>query len=202
MLQKTTIPLLITMEGLAWSLQLYPSRLEALEANPMKQGIEALGPFPILQVGAAVSLFIVICIGSLLFLKGMRLGKSNAEASVSVGGPTNAAPAMELYFNGPLKAIFEMLSDIKGRQLVGRLEMKEDIAILLSQSRHSLGDKLVTVQASVHDCVVEGLTAQSSALENRFRDLNGNINQIHQRLDDVVKTLARIEVVAPAPKRR
>jgi hypothetical protein len=201
MFRKSMMLHIIGAEGLVWLLQLYPSRLEALEANPLKQGIEALGPFPILQMGAAVSLFIVICIGSLLFLKGMKLGKSNAEANVApVGGPTNAAPAMELYFNGPLKAIFEMLSDIKGRQLIGRLELKEDFAILLSQSRHSLGDKLVTVQASVHDCVVEGLRDQSAALENRFRDLNGNINQIHNRMDDMQQMLARLD--ATVTKRR
>jgi hypothetical protein len=201
MFRKSMMLHIIGAEGLVWLLQLYPSRLEALEANPLKQGIEALGPFPILQMGAAVSLFIVICIGSLLFLKGMKLGKSNAEANVApVGGPTNAAPAMELYFNGPLKAIFEMLSDIKGRQLIGRLELKEDFAILLSQSRHSLGDKLVTVQASVHDCVVEGLRDQSAALENRFRDLNGNINQIHHRMDDMQQLLARLD--ATVTKRR
>lgn len=104
---------------------------------------------------------------------------------------SNANPAIEVYFNGPLKAIFETLTDIKGRQLIARLELKEDFAVLLSQTRNNLASSIAQVQEDIND-----------QLENRFRDTNGNINGVHTRLDDVMKSLARLEANNSPPPRR
>lgn len=123
-------------------------------------------------------------LASLLFLKGMKIGKGPEAAAMT-------SPALEVYFNGPLKAIFEALTDIKGRMLVVRLETKEDFAVLLSQTRHNLANSMVQVQEDIND-----------NLENRFRDTNSNVNSIHSRLDDVMKSLARLEANNNPPPRR
>jgi hypothetical protein len=160
-----------------------------------------LGPYPILQFAAAAIVVVVTAIGALAWLKGEKWGKASAEAEkVSASQP----PAVQLYFDGPLKAIFETLNDIKGRQLVGRLEIKDDFAALLSTSRHSLIDKLASVQAEVIERVSEVLRDHESGMENRFRDLNSNVNgntnridqnvnATHTRIDEIVKLLTRIE---------
>lgn len=195
MFRKSTKVMLV-MEMVSWSLQLWPTKVQALETNPIKTGIEALGPFPILQMGAALLLFMIIGIGSFLFLKGMKFGKGNEDKERPVSSAT------EVYFNGPLQAIFEALTDIKGRQLIARLEMKEDFAVLISASRHALADKLIIVQDNVNDAMADAVRNHETSMENRFRDANTNINSLHSRMDDVMRSLARLEANNDPPPRR
>lgn len=160
-----------------------------------------LGPYPILQFAAAAIVVVVTAVGALAWLKGEKWGKASAEADKASGTQT---PAVQLYFDGPLKAIFETLNDIKGRQLVGRLEIKDDFAALLSSSRHSLLDKMMSSQSEIIERIAEVLRDHDLNMDNRFRDLNNvatnstdrietNVNSVHQRLDLVLQALGRIE---------
>jgi hypothetical protein len=137
-----------------------------------------LGPYPILQFAAAAIVVVVTAVGALAWLKGERWGKASAEAE-----KFNATqPAVQMYFDGPLKAIYETLNDIKGRQLVARLEIKDDFAVLLSTSRHTLVEH---ANELVRD--------HETNMDNRFRDLNNNVNALHTRIDQLIQLMGRVE---------
>lgn len=99
-----------------------------------------------------------------------------------------ANAALVVDFSGPLKDIGEQLGDIKGRQLIARLEIKDDFAALLSSTRHALANNMITVQADINDNI-----------ENRFRDTNTNINSIHQRVDEMMRAITRLEAKHDPP---
>jgi hypothetical protein len=136
------------------------------------------GHYPILQFGLVAIAFIVTTAGLLGWKKGERLGKEAAA--------NNAAPVAELHFDGPIRGIFDALGDIKARQLLARLEIKDDVAVLLSTSRGAIVD---VVESCIRD--------HEAAMERRFSDTNNNLNSLHLRLDDIMKSLAHIEVALP-----
>jgi hypothetical protein len=139
---------------------------------------EALGNYPILQFGVVLITFIVTCAGILGWKKGE---KSTKDTSVEVNLGPQQPPVAELHFDGPIKGIFDALQDIKGRQLLFRLEIKDDVAALLSQSRNV-----------IVDCIHDALRDSNAATENRVRDLTVNMNSLHERVDDLIKNQATI----------
>jgi hypothetical protein len=152
---------------------------------------EVFGPYAILQFAAALVGFSIVVVGGLLALRGERKRKDAATAAgVAASSAGAAGPALEVYFNGPLK-------DIKGRQLIGRLEIKDDFAVLLSTSRNNIVDKIALLQNDINSTTMEVLRDHEAAMENRFRDIHsaigGNLNSIHARLDIVLQQLAKIE---------
>jgi hypothetical protein len=151
-------------------------------------GVETFGNYPILQLGAVLIAFAVTVAGILGWKKGEKLGKDRAaEVTVNTG-----PPVAELHFDGPIKATFDALSDIKARQLLMRLEIKDDLAVLLSGSRNTIIDRLTALQADLRDCIHDSLRDGNNATENRVRDLAGNINSLHERVDELIRNQSTI----------
>jgi hypothetical protein len=145
---------------------------------PAIPNFDGFGQYPILQFGAVLLAFFMSIAGLLGWKRGERLGKENAA--------NNSAPVAELHFDGPIKGIFDGLSDIKARQLLARLELKDDVALLLSTSRGAIVDV-------IENCIRD----HETAMERRFSDVNTNINSLHARLDDIMKSQAHIEGTMP-----
>jgi hypothetical protein len=146
------------------------------------------GHYPILQFGLVAIAFIVTVAGLLGWKRGERLGKEAAA---------NVAPVAELHFDGPIKGIFDALSDIKARQLLARLEIKDDMAVLLSGSRNMIIDRLGVLQSENREVVEKNIRDHEASMERRFSDVNTNINSLHARLDDIMKSQAHIEGALP-----
>lgn len=150
-----------------------------------------LGQYPILQFIVAVMTVVVISASALSYLKA---GMFKAKEPVRVEGDQvkiNADTAM--FYSGPLKAIFDLLTNIHAHQLLARLEHKDDVAALMSSSRHTILNKMADVQAEICEVVGDGFRDQEAHTENRVRDLNANVNALHTRLDGMQQSMARIE---------
>jgi uncharacterized protein YukE len=89
------------------------------------------------------------------------------------------------------------LNDIKARQLLARLEVKDDMAVLLSGSRNTIIDRLGVLQSENREVVEKNIRDHEASMERRFSDVNTNINSLHARLDDIMKSLAHIEGALP-----
>ena len=172
---------------------------------PTLPNLDAFGHYPILQFGIVLIGFIVTVAGLLGWKRGERLGRENAATNATVA----AAPVAELHFDGPIRGIFEDLRDIKARQLLARLEIKDDFAVLLSGSRNSVIDKLAALQGDNREVIENCIRDHEATMENRFRDLNSSINviqvRLNQRIDELMKSLERIEADmahANPPRRR
>jgi hypothetical protein len=112
--------------ALLLSLELFPTILHSqpltqhalMEVQHPSFDAIALGPYPILQFGAAAIGFLITTMGVLAWFRGERLGKANLLAP-------EAPPVAELHFDGPLKDIYSKMSDIRAHQLLARLEIKD-----------------------------------------------------------------------------
>lgn len=154
---------------------------------PIIPDLDVFGKYPILQFGIVVIAFVVTVAGLLGWKKGEKAGKEQAALAPST------VPVAELHFDGPIRAIFEGLSDIKARQLLARLEIKDDFAVLLTGSRNSIVDKLALVQADIRDCIASAVRDQNTQTENRVRDLATNLGTVHERIDELMRLLSQIE---------
>jgi hypothetical protein len=97
-----------------------------------------------------------------------------------------------IYFTGPLKAIFDTIQDIKGRQILNRMEAKDDIAAMLSDQRRQLADHIERIGPNVG--------SQLTAAEHR---VNANINSVHSRIDDMNNVIVELNTrVEQLQKRR
>jgi hypothetical protein len=165
-----------------------------LEPSPTTlPGVDSiLGQYPILQFGVAIIVFVCSVVGTLLLKRGEKLGRDSL-VEASTPPPINPAAPIQMFFDGPLKAIFESLQDIKGRQLVGRLEMKEDVSVLIANSRHTVLDRLQVIQIDINNTVMEAMRDFNTVAAERSRELNHNINNVHTRLDQVMTMLGEIK---------
>jgi hypothetical protein len=144
---------------------------------PTLPSFEALGHYPILQFGAVLIAFVMTVAGLLGWRKGEKIAKAEQAA----------APVAELHFDGPIKGIFDALNDIKGRQLLARLEGKDDVALLISAMRTVIIDKLDALDTGMRDCVAGAFRDSNSAMENRSRDVLNSINSLHERVDEIIR---------------
>lgn len=101
-----------------------------------------------------------------------------------------AAPKLEgdsvtaIYFTGPLKAIFDLLTEIKALLLLLRLQVKDDTAVLVSDAKGKIIDDM-------GDRIGQG--------EARLTD---NVNSVHERIDLVNNNLIRIDTRLDVKGRR
>lgn len=147
----------------------------------LKPAFDALGPYPILQFFAALIVMIVIGIGGIAWLKGEKLAK--AEKATGLDGPRTQEAAVQLFFDGPLKAIFDVLHEIQTMQATSRLEYKDVLLNALSNNKAALYDTVVQLQAEI-----EG------DLEANHRDGGGKLDTIAKELRDIRDMLVRIEL--------
>lgn len=158
----------------------------AATAQPVtpKIPLDSLGQFPILQLFGGILTILIPVMAWLLYLKAAYFkGKPAEPISVDVSGVKIDA-ANVMFYQGPLRAIFDLLTDIRGRQSLSRLEVRDDFAGLLSASRNTLADNVGTM-----------ITDLEARQENRFRDLRDNINSVHTRIDGVNENLIRIDTI-------
>jgi hypothetical protein len=167
-------------QGVLLLLELLPTtqlRASPVFDLPTLPSFDALGHYPILQFGAVLIAFVMTVAGLLGWRKGEKIAKAEQAA----------APVAELHFDGPIKGIFDALSDIKGRQLLARLEFKDDVALLLSSSRNSIIDRVAALDADMRDCVSGAFRDSNNAMENRTRDVLNSINSLHERVDEIIR---------------
>jgi hypothetical protein len=118
------------------------------QLGQMKPALEALGPYPILQFFAALIILIVVGIGGLAWLRGEKQAKADA-AIQPLDHPRSPEGAVQLFFDGPLRAIFDSLTRLEAAMAVGKLENKDVVAALLSATRNTVLDAMTQAQAEV-----------------------------------------------------
>jgi len=143
--------------------------------------LEGLDNYPTLKLLAALLTVLIPAAGALLYLKASYFKPKSEAVHMDVGGGVKIDAANVMFYQGPLKAIYDLLTDIRGRQGLARGETREDIAQLLSQSRQQIDSN---VGNAIRDL--------ETRAENRFRDVRDNVNSVHERIDEVNANLIRV----------
>jgi hypothetical protein len=97
------------------------------------EAIQALGPYPILQFFAALIVLVVLAVGGMAWLRGEKKGKAALESGLDA--PRHPEAAVQLFFDGPLRAIFDSLSKVEHALALSKLENKDSVAEMLSATR-------------------------------------------------------------------
>jgi hypothetical protein len=87
-----------------------------------------------------------------------------------------------LFFDGPLKAIFDVLHEIQTTQATNKLELKDVVARLLSEQRQAIAE-LAAARA----------TEVKAALEDDTREKLGHLANIENQLREMRDMLVRVE---------
>lgn len=161
-------------------LLLYTTPVTAEPAYPAIP-LGGLDGYPTLKLLAAMLTVFIPALGALLYLKANYFKPKDEPITIDVGGVKIDA-ANVMFYQGPLKAIYDLLTDIRGRQALNRLEVRDDMAALLSQSRTAL-------DASVGNALRDFETRH----DRRIETVQNNINSLHERIDDVNENLIRID---------
>jgi gas vesicle protein len=146
----------------------------------LKPAFDALGPYPILQFFAALIIFTVFAIGGIAWLKGEKFAK--AEAMKPLDAPRSPEAATQLFFDGPLKAIFDTMHEIQTAQSLNKLELKDMVAQLLSQNK-----------GAVIDAIAQAQTELQADMENVKRELHSRHEQDAAQLREMRDILVRME---------
>lgn len=133
-------------------------------------GTELLGPFPILQFFAALIVLVVIGAAGFVWLKGQ---KSNEPLSA----PRAPEAAIQLFFDGPLKAIFEYLQDIRTRVSGLRMEMRDEFAQLLSSHRATVIREIETSRDDTRREMKDGM----DDINDKLKDINDILVRMDER---------------------
>lgn len=151
---------------------------------------ELLGPYPVLQFFAGLVVLSVMGFGALAWLKGEKIGRDKKWSQNSDD------PSVQLFFGGPLKAIFETLAVISanvvamqqtvatmsGKQELNKLEFKDVLSQQLSQHRHTVLNSLADVQAEV-----------AGDVENQHRDTVKALDGVEREIRELREILVRME---------
>jgi hypothetical protein len=165
----------------------------ALEALPLsvpaqleivKPAIELLGPYPILQFFAALIILCVVGIGGIAWLKGEKLAK--AEAKTPPDAPRSQEAAVQLFFDGPLKATFDVLHEIQTAQATNKLELKDQLLEALSANRHL-----------VFQAIDEATSLIVSEVRTNRTELSARNEGIHNELRSMRDLLVRLDALLP-----
>jgi hypothetical protein len=113
------------------------------------EAIQALGPYPILQFFAALIVLVVLAVGGMAWLRGEKKGKAALESGLDA--PRHPEAAVQLFFDGPLRAIFDSLSKVEHALALSKLENKDSVAEMLSATRHGVIDAVTQSQAEVEN---------------------------------------------------
>jgi hypothetical protein len=146
----------------------------------IKPALDALGPYPILQFFAALIVVLCFAFGGVLLLKGEKFAKK--EANLPLDAPRSEHAAVQLFFDGPLKAIFDVLHEIQTAQAMNLLEVKDVLARLLSEQRQAIADLAGARAAEVKD-----------ALEDDTREKLAHFANVENQLREMRDMLVRIE---------
>lgn len=136
---------------------------------------DMFGPYPILQFFAALIVFVCFAIGGLVYLKGKAAGDLSA--------PKSNEAAVQLFFEGPLKAIFDYLQAIRATQEANSATLsntsagiRDMFAGLLSGHRQQLTKEIYDAKAEVKEEIQRMHDENKSALKD--------INDLLVRMDE------------------
>jgi hypothetical protein len=158
-----------------------PHDVQLAQIGELKPAFELLGPYPILQFFAALIVLSVVGFGGLAWLKGEKIAK--AEKAQSLDSPRSPEAAFQLFFDGPLKAIFDVLHEIQTAQATAKLEYKDQLIQALALNKASFYDTVIQLQAEL-----EG------DFEANSRDKVGRLEGIAKDLREIRDMLVRIEL--------
>jgi hypothetical protein len=145
--------------------------------SEIKPAFDALGPYPILQFFAALIVVICFAFGGILLLRGEKFARK--EAATPLSAPRTEQAAVQMFFDGPLKAIFDVLHEIQTAQTLAALEQKDVIARALSEQR-------VAILNQVNQCHAE----LASDIENDKRDNGAVLREMRDKLVAIDTRLA------------
>lgn len=126
-----------------------PTRVAQIEMAPLvipaqitelKPAFDALAHYPFLQALAALIFLGAICIGGLGWIKGEKLAR--AELKTPLDAPRSTEGAVQLFFDGPLKAIFDVLHEIQTTLSLAKLEHKDVLLEALSIQKAALRETM------------------------------------------------------------
>jgi hypothetical protein len=140
------------------------------QMGQVKPALEALGPYPIIQFFAALIIMVVMGIGGLAWLKSEKKAKADA-AIAPLDVPRTPDGAIQLFFDGPLKAIFDCLHLIQTALALNKLETKDTLAAMLSSSRGVVMSTFAESQASAAMKMSEQHSAQMQQITELRRDV-------------------------------
>lgn len=147
----------------------------AAEGGLPKIPTDMLGPYPILQFFAALIVFACFAFGGLVYIKG--------KAATDISAPKSNEAAVQLFFEGPLKAIFDYLQAIRATQEVNAATLsnagagiKDMVAGLLSGHRQQITKEIDDAKAEVKEEIHRMHKENSDALKD--------INDLLVRLDE------------------
>jgi hypothetical protein len=144
----------------------------------IKPAFDALGNYPILQFFAGLIIVISFAFGGVLLLRGEKFARKEA-ATAPLDAPRSEQAAVQLFFDGPLKAIFDVLHEIQTAQALAALEQRDVIARALSEQR-------VAILNQVNQCHAE----LASDIENDKRDNGAVLREMRDKLVAIDTRLA------------
>jgi hypothetical protein len=169
------------------------------QMGQVKPALDALGPFPILQFFAALIVVIVVGVGGIAWLKGEKVAK---ERSLMPRPGSSPDGTVQLYFDGPLKAIFDSLQRIEGNSaalaaltLIGhrletalatsKLETKDALAVMLSGSKHQVLNALALARADILNEINQAQQASDRRAQEQSQEL-GEMRDMLVRIEAVL----------------
>jgi hypothetical protein len=144
----------------------------------IKPAFDALGSYPILQFFAGLIIVISFAFGGVLLLRGEKFARKEAVA-LPLDAPRSEQAAVQMFFDGPLKAIFDVLHEIQTAQSLSTLEHKDVLARALSEQR-------IAILNHVSQCHAE----LTNDVENDKRDNGVVLREMRDKLVAIDTRLA------------
>lgn len=161
----------------------------AASAQPVQSqvpipNLDLLDSYPTLKFLAALITFAIVVIGGLAWLKGEKMGK--AEGSQSLTSPRAQDAAVQLFFDGPLKAIFDDLQALKAGQQMNKLEYRDETARLVSAAKHEVLNRLLLIQGEIIRELNEAHGQNLSTIKHLADEFN-ELKETIIRLDEFMR---------------
>lgn len=155
------------------------------QLTEIKPAFDALGNYPILQFFAGLIIVLCFAFGGLLLLRGEKFARKEAATTAALDAPRSEQAAVQLFFDGPLKAIFDVLHEIQTAQSLNKLEYKDVIARLLSEQRQAIAElaqaRAVEVKEALEDDTREKLQ-HLAVIDGQLRDMRDMLVRIETKL--------------------
>jgi hypothetical protein len=155
------------------------------QLTELKPAFDALGSYPILQFFGGLIILMTMGFGGMLWLRGEKAAK--AEANKPLAEARSQDAAVQLFFDGPLKAIFDTLHLIQTNQALNKLESKDVTAQIASAAKRELFDGLHEVQKAI----LRETTEQHDKLCERIDSLERQLVDMRDMAIRVEATMMR-----------
>jgi len=137
--------------------------------------VEKLGPWPILQFGVVI---LILIFASMTYMR-VLASKFPTPQQASSGGQQGEVSI--LYFQGWFKGVFDELQALRSNQETNKLQMREQLADKLRESRHDVKGAIADVQAELKQDIAE----VCALVEDNAKELSSLRGEMRKLLDRV-----------------